>query len=329
MTSKKQTLLLSGLEATSGTAVVLTAATNGMVVDAEGFDHDSMRQSISIDQLDGTLSPPEVVPGSATQSIKFQFGLVGNGTAGAGPKYSAELEAGGMAKTALTAPVRTEYTIAQSGYKSATKVLYWGDQKATGRWMYNKTIIRVETNKAGVIVCEALGLYDGVIVAAIPGAPGTVIRPRVGGPKRTSKFFVGAAYAAGALTGGAEFPFSMCEVDIGQQVDVGDWCGDQDVSITKIEPKFKTTINLSPAEYVTMKDTREAIGQGFSGGYKHGLSVTGADVPGETVIVFCPNIVPTKVLKKAEVNNVIVAEIEGVPRPTTPGGTDAVRVIYL
>lgn len=340
MASSEQVLVRSVIETISGTHVA-PAAANAMLLLTDGFDVYNEKETEKVGFLDGKLSPKMVIAGSQYLKHAVKFGAVGGGTAGGAPKTDAYLLSSGMSKTTIVAGAgitgRTEYVLAPApgANKSLSFTSYFAGIQYTGKACMGTLDLTVNVNKIGEFSYGGLAVEQAAPIAAIiPNDAFTGWRtPAPGSPTRTSQMRIGraanpVAYANGAVTGGTLFPWSAYNLNGGQSLDKGAWCGLLGLDINMAEPVVKFTVLLTPAEAVLMEASFKA-GTGISVGYSHNLTDAGAVVAGETIVVHHPNIVITGLKNNGKHNNQFVAEIEGTPNPSSPGLTDGTRIVFL
>lgn len=339
MASAKQVVVLVKQQTARGTAATLSTATDALLILADGFDVGYDRERTSVSQLDGKLSAPDILPGAANFTSSLACGMIGSGTAGAAPKFSALLKGAGLAETVVAAgtgiTARTEYNLAiNPGVQIGLSCdIYSGDQLHSGTDVFGTVDIELATNSLGKITFKNKGRLKAIpSAAAVP--TGTYVRtiPLPGSPTRTSKIRLGAAnavtYANGAISGGTEFLLSSVTFSTGSRYDYQPWCGGDDVDISDAEPTIKIQVALSAAEYVLMCQ-RDESGAGFSFGLLHALDTAGAVAAGSSWGLHGPTCKIKSLKKTAEVNGRIVADIEGSLLPSAPGLTDAVRLWFL
>lgn len=339
MASSDQVLVRAVVEATSGT-FVQPASANAMLLINDGFELYNEVENQKVGMLDGKLSPEIVIAGSAFLKHSVNFGAIGGGTAGAAPQTDAYLLSSGMSKTSVVAGAgvtgRTEYTLAPSpgSNKSLSFESYFAGLKYTGKACMGTLDLSVQVNQIGKFSFGGLSVEQTAPVsAASPTDTFTGWKtPVPGSPTRTSKISLGAigavGYANGALTGGSAFLWSAYNLAGGQSVDKSPWCGGLGLDINKANPTVKFTVLLTPAEGAAM-EARYRNGTGISVGFSHNLSSAGAVVAGESFIAHHPNVIITSLKNTGKVNGQFVAEIEGVPNPSSPGLTDGTRIVFL
>lgn len=339
MASSDQVLVRAVIEATSGT-FVQPAATHAMLLLNDGFDVYNDQESQKIGFLDGKLSPEVIIAGSSFVKHSVGFGAIGGGVAGAAPQTDAYLLSAGMSKLSVVAGVgitaRTEYTLAPApgANKSLSFESYFAGLKYTGKACMGTLDLSVQVNQIGKFSYGGLAVEQvAPVAAAIPSDTFTGWKtPVPGSPTRTSRISLGAvgavAYANGAVTGGNTFLWSSYQLTGGQSVDKSPWCGGSGLDINKANPNVKCTVLLTPSEAAAM-EARYKAGTGISVGYMHNLSAAGAVVAGETIVVHHPNVIITSMKNTGKVNGQFVAEIDGVPNPSSPGLTDGTRVVFL
>lgn len=336
MASKKQTIVLFKQQTARGTAIALAPATDAFVMLEEGFSAGHAFESIKVQQLDGTLSAPDVLAGSDSFTLDTACGWVGTGAAGAAPKFAALLKCGGFTETIVAvAPLRAEYVLAPSpgvGIGGSCAV-YMGDQMVPGKDVFTGVEISTEVNQIGKIKFTSKGALNGAITAAaLPASTLAKPTPAVGGPTNTSKLYIGpvgsVTYNAGALAGGVQFAGKSVMINSGAKIENQPWLGLNEVDISDADPTIKLELDMSAAEYVNMF-VRQRDSVGFSFGFKHVLSATSADLAGRTVGAHCPLIKITSLKKSDEFNGRVIASIEGSIQNSAPGLKDAIRLFFL
>lgn len=246
----RNTVILAKPETTPGTDATPTGAANALLVsdmsitplDAKNVDRNNIR---------GFFGANEQLVGSASVKCNFTVELAGAGDAATAPAWGALLLACAMAEGLLTVPARVEYTPVSTALKTAT-IYYYDDgvlHKLLGAM--GNCSLSAKVGERPSLKFEFVGL-DGGITAAANAVPVLTAwkTPVAMTMANVTDIAIGAAYAAGALTGGTVYPSTGLELMLGNAVNFTPLLSSERVDITNREVTGSIEIELTAAQEV-------------------------------------------------------------------------------
>lgn len=280
----RNTAILAKIEATYGVDPTPTEAANAMLVSNVSINPLNA-QNVSRDLIRPYMGGSGQLVGAAYVEIGFDIELVGSGTAGTNPNWSALMEACGFAVT-NTAAVRSNFYLETPADGSVTLYYFADGVKHVVTGARGNASIKMTAGDRPVISFRLQGI-DGGVSAASPSAltlsgfktPAVVNDPNSGDLAFGSTFNVDALTPA--LTGGTSYPSLGLEIDLGNSVNYIPILGGQAVEITAREVTGKITLDLTAAQEVTFMSTVKA-NTTQSLGFLHGT------VAGYKTILFMP-----------------------------------------
>lgn len=250
----RNTLIVAKIETTSGTDALPTGALNAMLVsdmnitplDAKNIDRNLVR---------GFFGASEQLVGPASVKVDFSVELAGSGTAGTAPAWGALLQACAAGEGVLATPARVEYTPVTTGLKGLT-IYYYDDgvlHKLLGA-MGNCTL-SAKVGERPMLKFEFVGLDGGISAASDTGVFTSWKKPVAMTKANVVDITLGAAYAAGALTGGTAYNSTGLEINFGNVVDFSPMLTTETVDISDRQSTGSVEFELTAAEEVALMAT--------------------------------------------------------------------------
>jgi hypothetical protein len=276
----KNTLIAAKVEISPGTDALPTGADNAILC-----------SSMSITPLDAQNIPrnlirkyfggSEQLVGPASVKVNLKVELAGSGTAGTAPAWGVLLQGCAVAEGVLSTPARVEYTPATDNLKTLT-IYYYDDgvlHKLLG--VMGDATLSAKVGEIPSLSFDFIGLDGGIAVANDSGTYTAWKKPVAMTKATVVDIALGAAYAAGALTGGTPHSSSGLELKFGNKVDFDALLGEESVDITDRESTGSTELKLTAADEVAMMALVKA-------NTTQGLGLTIGTAAGNKIIVFGP-----------------------------------------
>ena len=252
------TVVLAKIETTYGTDSTPVGGTDAVLL------ADMAITPLEANNVDRKLVRPfmgasEQLVGTASVKATITVELAGSGTAGTAPAWGRLLRACGMAEANLTTPARNEYTPVTTGQQSVS--IYYYDDGVLHRMFgcMGNPRFSFKVGERPKLTVDFIGLDGGVSAAANPSATLTAWRtPPVVMRSTSVDVTFGAAYSAGALSGGTVHVSSGLEIDLGNKVNFTPLVSQERVDITDREATGSVAFDLTPAQEVALMTSLKA-----------------------------------------------------------------------
>lgn len=248
----KNTVILVKPATTAGQDAVPTAAANAVLI-AEMSITVLEAQNIERNNIRGSFGANAELIGPSNVKIGLTVELAGSGDAATPPAWGNLLLGCAMAEGILTAPARVEYIPVSSGLKDLT-IYYYDDgvlHKAIGA-MGNCTL-SAKVGERPMLKFEFTGVTGGD--SATPNVVGDLVKwktPVAITRANVVDITLGAAYAAGALTGGDPLASNGLEINFGNEVQFIANLSTEKVDITERKASGSMELELTAAQEVAM-----------------------------------------------------------------------------
>ena len=251
MTRKiKKTVILAKVEATAGTDAAPTS-TDALLISAASFDVEY--KNVERNLIRPTMGHSGTLVGTRNVKIDFTVELSTSGTAGTAPPWGKLLLACAFAEV-VTAATMVEYTPVSDSLKTIT-IKYSADgviHTALG-CMGTVSFDEPEGDRP-TLKFSFVGIDGGPVAAATPANDLTAWQlPEVVNNINTGKLTLGAAYAAGAITGGTEYCSRGLSLDMANDAKYLAMLGCASVDVTDRKPTGKFSIEVTGAQEVAMR----------------------------------------------------------------------------
>ena len=244
----RNTAILAKIQTAVGVDAAPTGAANALLVsnlqapnfNANNVDRDNVRPY---------FGASEQLVGTNYYTVGFDIELAGSGTAGEAPAFDCLLRACALAADVQSAYV--EYTPITDAQEAVT--IYWYDSGVLHKLIdaMGTFVLKVNVGERPVLSFSFTGKYGGITAASVVDVTLTGFKtPKVVTDTNTLDLVFGAAYAAGALTGGTAQTSTGLEVDIGNTVTFTPLVGLEAVDITARAAKIKTKFDQTAANEV-------------------------------------------------------------------------------
>lgn len=317
----KNTLIAAKIEAIYGTDALPTGAANAILIsdqditplDAQNIDRDLVR---------GSFGASEQLVGPASVKVNYTVELAGSGTAGTAPAWGALLQACACSEGVLASPARVEYMPASTGLKSLTQY-YFDDgvlHKLVGSM--GDCTLTAKVGERPLLKFEFTGLDGGMAAQTDTGSYSAWKKPVAMTKANVIDINLGAAYAAGAFTGGTQYSSTGIEVKFGNAVGYTPMLSSETVDITDRDTTGSVELDLTAAQEVTLMAAVKA-NTAFT------IAMTIGTAAGNKILVFGANVQlvnPKKVEKNGK--RLIGFDLRFVPT-TTGSGNDEWRIVAL
>lgn len=313
----QNTAILAKIETTYGVDAAPTGAANALLISEASFD--ITYNNVDRNNLKGYFGADEMLAGTRFVDLSFSVEISGSGAPGTAPAYGPLLRACGMAEV-ITATTRVEYNPISTAQQSIT--IYYHDDgvlhKALG-CMGNVTFAMGEGERP-LLKFMFMGLDGGTSAAANPALTLTAWKaPLVITDSNSGNILLGAAYAAGVLTGGTPYPSRGLNLDLGNDVKKIALLGGQSADITDRKSTGSLQLELTAAQEVALfadVNTNALTSLAF----EHGTTA------GAKVLVFAPSVQRTNP-KHADYEGRIHHSMDLTLLPVT--GNDELRLVVL
>ncbi len=279
----RNAVILAKVEVTVGTDAAPTGSANAIKV-----------SELSITPLEATNvdlayirpyfgSSPQLVT-SATKKISFTVDLAGSGTAGTAPALGALLLGCAAAEAVLSTPARVEYTPATNALKTLT--IYAHDDGVLHKYLASmgncKISAQVSDRPKLQFEFTAVDGGETAVGNATPDFTNWKI-PVAMTAANVVDITLGAAYAAGALTGGTVYPSRGLELDFANSVQYTPLLSNESIDITDRQSAGSLHLDLSAANEVAFMATVKA-------NTLQSLALTIGTVAGNKALIFSPQV---------------------------------------
>lgn len=154
-----KTIVAAKIEGTEGTAETLAAADADLLAFEPTFT-----PGVGIyerGELNASLSPYEIIPGSRMATITFKVNLRGSGAAGTAPKLGKYLKACGFGET-IVASTSVTYAPISTAFPTLTMSIYKDGSRKQIRGARGTVTYSGKAGEPGVLSFSFQGVYDGV-----------------------------------------------------------------------------------------------------------------------------------------------------------------------
>ncbi|MCX7219817.1 MAG: phage tail tube protein, partial [Burkholderiales bacterium] len=276
----RNTVITAKTEATPGVDAAPTGAANAILVsemsitplDAKNVDRNVIR---------GYFGASEQLVGVASVKVSITVELAGSGAAATAPAMSALFQGCAMAEALLTTPNRVEYTPVSTGLKTLT-IYYYDDgvlHKLVGAM--GTFSLSAKVGDRPTLKFEFTGLDGAMSVASTTGNYSAWKPPVAMTKANVVDITLGAAYAAGVLTGGTVYPSTGLELAMGNAVGYSALLSAERVDITDRDVTGSIELDLTAAQEV-------AFMTGVKANMLQSLALTIGTVSGSKLIIFKP-----------------------------------------
>lgn len=313
-------VVLARVEATNGTEIVPSAATDGVLlagdVDISPLDITYAERNLLLPYFGGSQSLLAMV----NTKVSFSCELAGSGTAATPPAWGKLLQGCATAEASLVTPSRVEYTPVSTLLKSLTIYLYDDGilHKLIGAMGNAKLSCKIgETPK---LMFEFLGSYVVATAVALPNPTLTMWRtPLPISRANVVDITLGCTYATGALTGGTVFGSTGLEVDLGNRSAFTTTLSREAADITDRSSTCSFELFLTAAQEVTA--LADMLANGTTG---LGFTINGAT--GFRIILHAPAMQRTAT-RKTDRDGMRMLAFDGKLVPVA--GNDELRIVQV
>lgn len=246
----KRTVILAKIEATAGTDAA-PAAADALLIGDNSFDVEY--KNVDRNLIRPTMGHGGTLVGTRNVKIDITIELSTSGTAGTAPPWGKLLLACAFAEV-VTAATMVEYTPVSDGLKTLT-IKYSKDGVIhTALGCMGTVSFEEPEGDRPTLKFSFVGIDGGSVAAATPANDLTAWQlPEVVNNINTGKLTLGAAYAAGAITGGTEYCSRGLSLDMANDAKYLAMLGCASVDITDRKPTGKFSIEVTGAQEVAMR----------------------------------------------------------------------------
>jgi len=279
----KKTVIAAALEATYGEDAEPTGAEHAILVtemsitplDAQNIDRKVVR---------GGFGASEQLVGPASVKINYTVELAGSGTPGTPPAWGKLLRACSVAEHVYTtAPARVEYIPISDNQESVTKDYYDDGVLHKVLGAMGEFSLSAKAGDIPKLTFDWTGLDGGVSEANTSGDYSDWKKPVPVTKANVIDIQLGAAYAAGVLTGGDEYSSTGLEMKCGNDVQFDPMLRQETVDVVDRESTGSVEFQLSAAEEVAMAAKVKA-------NETTSLAITIGLASGNKIIFFAPRV---------------------------------------
>jgi len=263
---------------------VPTGAANAILISNATFEFTA--NNVARDLLRPFLGGSEELVGTRFFKATFDVEYANSGTAGTAPAWGPLLRACGMAEASLLTPARVEYTPVSASFSSLS-IYYHLDgvlRKALG--CMGTATLGLGADERPLWRFQFWGVDGGVSAASDPTVTLSAFKtPQVVTMQNSGTVKLGGTYAAGAITGGTEFPSRGLQIDLGNEVQMSSLlgAGGQRVNITQRNVTGSMQLDLTASQEVTLRNdinanTTTSLSMSHGSGAGVGLLVTAPSV---------------------------------------------------
>lgn len=280
-----RTAILASLETQYGVDPVPTGATNAIQV-----SNPTIRK-VNAQTADRALVRPflgasQQLVGTIRKEVSFEVELVGSGTIGTAPAWGVLLRACGFAQT-VVASSRVDYTPVSDAFDSCT--IYYHDDgvRSVLRGARGTVQLRMVVDEVPRLLFRFEGLDTAEAAAANPAVTLTAFQVGqvVTDTNTGDTIFGGTHSTSGApgITTGTAYPSRGLELDVGQAVSFVPMLGQEQIEINSRSATGSVTLDLTPAQEVTLLDAVRA-------GTLQSLGLVHGTVSGRRSMVWMPQV---------------------------------------
>jgi hypothetical protein len=314
----KNTLIAAAIESAYGQDAAPTGSANAILVsdvsitplDAQNIDRDLLRNG---------FGASEQLVGPASVKVSYSVEMAGSGTAGTAPAWGKLLQAAACAEGVLTTPARVEYTPVSTGLKSSSQ--YYYDDGALHKLLgaMGDFTLSAKIGERPLLKFDWTALDGGMSAATDTGSYTAWKKPVAVTKANIIDITLGAAYSAGALTGGTLYSSTGLEMKAGNQVNFTPLGGTESVDIVDRDSTGSLELDLTAAQEVAMMANVKS-------NTAQSLAITIGLASGNKVLFFAPNVqflAPKKVDKNGK--RLIGYDLRFIP----VNGNDEWRIVCL
>lgn len=315
----KNTVILVAVALTPGADAAPTGADNAVLV-AEMSITPLEAQNIERKVMTGGFGGNAELVGTSNVKVSITVELAGSGTAGTAPAWGKLMLGCAMAEGVLASPARVEYTPVSTGLKDLT--IYYYDDGVLHKLLSSMGTFTL-TAKVGerpMLKFDFTGV-DGTVSAVANPVPNysTWKLPVAMTKANVVDVTLGAAYAAGAFTGGTQYPSNGLEINWGNQVDFLANLSTEKVDINDRNVTGSVEYELTAAQEVAfMADVKQNVLRSMA--FQIGLAA------GNKIIIAAPS-VQHKNYKKVDVKGTRYAGYDMSYLPVN--NNDEIRVVCM
>jgi hypothetical protein len=245
-----RTVILAKIEATAGTDAA-PAAADALLIGDNSFDVEY--KNVDRNLIRPTMGHGGTLVGTRNVKIDITIELSTSGTAGTAPPWGKLLLACAFAEV-VTAATMVEYTPVSDGLKTLT-IKYSKDGVIhTALGCMGTVSFEEPEGDRPTLKFSFVGIDGGSVAAATPANDLTAWQlPEVVNNINTGKLTLGAAYAAGAITGGTEYCSRGLSLDMANDAKYIAMLGCASVDVTDRKPTGKFSIEVTGAQEVAMR----------------------------------------------------------------------------
>lgn len=245
-----RTVILAKIEATAGTDAA-PAAADALLIGDNSFDVEY--KNVDRNLIRPTMGHGGTLVGTRNVKIDITIELSTSGTAGTAPPWGKLLLACAFAEV-VTAATMVEYTPVSDGLKTLT-IKYSKDGVIhTALGCVGTVSFEEPEGDRPTLKFSFVGIDGGSVAAATPANDLTAWQlPEVVNNINTGKLTLGAAYAAGAITGGTEYCSRGLSLDMANDAKYIAMLGCASVDITDRKPTGKFSVEVTGAQEVAMR----------------------------------------------------------------------------
>lgn len=245
-----RTVILAKIEATAGTDAA-PAAADALLIGDNSFDVEY--KNVDRNLIRPTMGHGGTLVGTRNVKIDITIELSTSGTAGTAPPWGKLLLACAFAEV-VTAATMVEYTPVSDGLKTLT-IKYSKDGVIhTALGCMGTVSFEEPEGDRPTLKFSFVGIDGGSVAAATPANDLTAWQlPEVVNNINTGKLTLGAAYAAGAITGGTEYCSRGLSLDMANDAKYLAMLGCASVDVTDRKPTGKFSIEVTGAQEVAMR----------------------------------------------------------------------------
>lgn len=311
----RQTAVLLELESTYATDPIPTAGADALLASDLTYP-EYVANNVDRANIKPFFGNNENLVGTEHQTCGFSLELAGSGTAGTAPAWGKALRSCGFAEDVQAAYVA--YTPITDNLPSCTK--YWYDSGVFHKFTGSRGSVQpsIKVGEIPKLKFNFMGLYNVLTAVAVPAVTLSMwTKPLVASKANTLKLTLGAAYAAGAITGGTEYCSTGIDADVANQLVFTPMIGCETVDITDRKPKLNFMLELTAAQEVTFMAAVRA-------NTLQAVSLVHGTVAGNIVLLHMPKVQLINP-KKADLNGLRLISFEGVITPDA--GNDEIVLV--
>jgi hypothetical protein len=258
----------------TGADAILVTDMNITPLDAQNIDRKVVR---------GGFGASEQLVGPASVKINYTVELAGSGTPGTAPAWGKLLRACSVAEHVYDDPPRVEYVPVSEEQESINKSYYDDGVLHKVLTAVGEFSLSAKAGEIPKLTFDWTGLDGGVSEANTTGNYAAWKKPVPITKANVIDITLGAAYAAGVLTGGTEYTSTGLDMKAGNQVQFDALASQETTDVVDRESTGSIELQLSAAEEVAMAAKVKA-------NETTSLAFTIGLVAGNKIIFFAPRV---------------------------------------